>query len=291
MAVRFSVGQYTTPHLSFAEDLAVYQEAGAEGIGIDAGLKLRERVDDLARYRDSGLQATFCMPAPNSVFPGRHDRGPADPARRVDAMCDGVRELAPYEPVCLVIGTGPIPEDQLDEAYPFAVDSLRRVARAAADVGQTIAFEPLHASLGASWSFLTDLPTTLKLIEDVGEPNTGVLFDVWHLWDTPNVEEVLAANVGAVLGVHVDDWRSPTRSWCDRVLPGDGIANPARHLQILREGGYDGFLELEIFSDDGFFEQELPDSLWAQDPVELIRRGRERTLAAWAGDRQAMGAG
>ena len=33
--VRFSVGEFSTPRLTFAEDLAVYREAGAEGIGID----------------------------------------------------------------------------------------------------------------------------------------------------------------------------------------------------------------------------------------------------------------
>ena len=91
--------------------------------------------------------------------------------------------------------------------------------------------------------------------------------------------------------MHVDDWRDPTRSWCDRVLPGDGIADTAGLLGVLRDGGYDGWLELEIFSDDGLMETEFPDSLWKLDPTELIRRGRDATLAAWNADRQAMGAG
>jgi sugar phosphate isomerase/epimerase len=62
-------------------------------------------------------------------------------------------------------------------------------------------------------------------------------------------------------------------------------------LRVLREGGYDGWLELEVFSDDGLMGEEFPDSLWREDPVELIRRGRQQTLAAWNTDRQAMGAG
>ena len=75
------------------------------------------------------------------------------------------------------------------------------------------------------------------------------------------------------------------------MLPGDGIADAAGLLAILREGGYDGWLELEIFSDDGLMEDDFPDSLWREDPVELIRRGRERIFDAWNADRQAMGAG
>jgi sugar phosphate isomerase/epimerase len=287
--MRFSVGEYTTPRLSFAQDLAVYRDAGADGIGIDAALKLRDPVEDLARFRDSGLQATFCMPTTSTVFAGKIDRGVRDPAARVEAMCDAVREMARFEPVCIVLGTGPFADERADR--PFAVEGLRRAVRVAADLGQSVALEPLHSTLGPEWSYLTDLPGTLRLIEDIGEPGVGVLFDVWHLWDTPDVREVLAANVDAVLGVHVDDWRSPTRSWCDRVLPGDGIADAAGLLSILRDGGYDGWLELEIFSDDGLMGQAFADSLWAQDPVELIRLGRERTLAAWDAQRQAMGAG
>ena len=287
--MRFSVGQFTTPRLSFAESLDVYRQAGAEGIGIDAALALKDPAEDLARFRDSGLQATFCMPSVNSPFAGKLDQSERDPAARTELMCEAVRDLARYDPLCLVLGTGPFSDPGAD--WGTAVASLRRVIRLAAELGQRVAFEPLHATLGPEWSYITDLPTTLKLIEDIGEPDVGVLFDVWHLWDTPDVKEILAASVGLVYGVHVDDWRDPTRSWCDRVLPGDGIADTAGLLGVLRDGGYDGWLELEIFSDDGLMETEFPDSLWKLDPPELIRRGRDATLAAWNADRQAMGAG
>ena len=223
--MRFSVGQFTTPRLSFAESLVTYREAGAEGIGIDASLALKDPADDLARFRESGLQATFCMPSTNSPFAGKLDEGERDPAVRTRMMCDAVRDMARYEPVCHVLGTGPFSDPDAD--WATAVASLRQAIRVAADLGQSVAFEPLHSSLGPEWSYLTDLPTTLKLIEDIGEPDVGVLFDVWHLWDTPDVKEVLAANVDLVYGVHVDDWRDPTRSWADRVLPGDGIADAA----------------------------------------------------------------
>jgi len=287
--VRFSVGQFTTPHLTFAESLDVYRAAGAEGIGIDAALALKDPENDLARFRDSGLQATFCMPETNSPFAGKLDEGERDPAARTELMLEAVDDIARYDPVCVVLGTGPFSNPQED--WGTAVTSLRRVIRHAAALGQSVAFEPLHSSLGPEWSYITDLPTTLRLIEDIGEPDVGILFDIWHLWDTPDVREDLAANVDRVLGVHVDDWRSPTRSWADRVMPGDGIADAAGLLGILREGGYDGWLELEVFSDDGLMGEAFADSLWREDPVDLIRRGRERTLAAWNADRQTMGAG
>ena len=106
-----SVGEYTTPHLSFGDDLRVYREAGASGIGIDAGLKLggREAVsrDELEAFRSSGLAATFCFPSlstvlPMSVMPG----GPEDPVARVASICRSLNALSAFEPLCFVCGTG-----------------------------------------------------------------------------------------------------------------------------------------------------------------------------------------
>lgn len=281
--VRFSVGEFSTPRLTFAEDLEVYREAGAEGIGIDAALKLPDDfTEDLARFRDSGLAATFCFPWTNTVLPGKLPRGAGNSCERVREMCDGIHALALFEPVCVVCSPGPYRDRTEAEAWPLVVDGLRQAARAAAAEGLPLAIEPLHSTLEAEWSAISSLGKVLDLIRDIGEPNVGIMFDVWHLWDSPDAHELLAANVEKVIAVQVDDWRAQTRSWCDRVLPGDGIGDVTGFLRILRAGGYQGWLELEIFSDDGLFEQAFPDSLWAQPPAEMIRRGREKTLAAWA---------
>lgn len=67
-----SVGEYTTASLSFAEDLVVYREAGAVGIGIDARLKLGGRLtvrdEELEAFRSSGLNATFLFPGIATVL-------------------------------------------------------------------------------------------------------------------------------------------------------------------------------------------------------------------------------
>jgi sugar phosphate isomerase/epimerase len=281
-SVRFSVGEFTTPRLSFAEDLEVYRRAGAAGIGIDAALKLRDPREDLARFRDSGLAATYCFPHTSTVLPGRFDPGPANPADRVAAMCASIRALAAFEPLGLVCGPGPYGTGDRTRAYDFTVPGLRQAARAAAAEGLPLLLEPMHPTLEAEWSFLVRLDQAVAMVHDIGEPNVGIMFDIWHQWDSPNVRELLAANIELVRAVQVDDWRDPTRGWCDRVLPGDGIADVAGILRQLRACGYEGWLELEIFSDDGLFGTAFPDSLWARDPEQIIRLGRERTLAAWA---------
>jgi sugar phosphate isomerase/epimerase len=113
------------------------------------------------------------------------------------------------------------------------------------------------------------------------------MFDVWHLWDTPGLLDEIRRHAHRFVGVHVDDWRDPTRNWCDRVLPGDGIADVTGILGALDEAGYDGWYELEVFSDDGRFGNEWPDSLWKLDPVEFVRAGREKFEAAWRDRRRS----
>jgi sugar phosphate isomerase/epimerase len=281
-----SVCEYTTPGLSFVEDLALYPEAGMSGIGIDATLKLGGRdyvtPDELDSFRESGLIATSCFPGVSSVLPMTIMRqGSEDPAERVDAMCRGIRGLAVFEPHCFVCGTGPLGKYEPGRAREVVVEGLREAARAAADVGALLALEPMHSSIADDYGFVTDLPEATSLLDEIDEPNTGIFADVWHLWDTPNLLDDLRRLATRIVGVHVDDWREPTRSWCDRVLPGDGIADVTGFLGALDEGGYRGWFELEIFSDDGRYGNDFPDSLWKQDPLELLREARDRFEQAW----------
>ena len=224
--VRFSVGQFQAPQLWLAESLVTYREAGAEGIGIDASLGLKDHADDLARLRESGLKATYCIPSTTAHSPAR-SRGRARPggADRGDVRGGAsARALRPGVLVGVRPPRPPTPDRDPSEARRTAVDGLRRIAREAADVGVTDRARA-DALLDGSRVDVPDEhpPDTIAMLDEIDEPNTGMLVDVWHLWDTPDLLTIRSAPVERVLGVHVDDWRDPTRSWADRVLPGDGI--------------------------------------------------------------------
>jgi len=81
--------------------------------------------------------------------------------------------------------------------------------------------------------------------------------------------------------VHVADRREPTRSHFDRVLPGNGVLDLAAIFRTLEAGGYDGWYDVEIFSDNGVFGEAFPDSLWDVDPFELARRARKSFERVW----------
>jgi sugar phosphate isomerase/epimerase len=271
---RFAISQITTLPASFEDDLRAYSDAGAEGIGIWE-IKLREDEEDalLAAFGESGLASTTAVPAVPSIGP-LPIPGPDDPAERVEAYCAGLRRLAPFEPSAVVLLTGPGTRE-------VVVDGVRTVAAEARSLGLTIALEPYSRFEGEQWTIVNTIAEAAQLIDEAGVADAvGILFDTWHLWDS-DVEADLEAHDDRIVGVHVCDVREPTRSFADRLLPGDGVADVPRILGLLDSAGWEGFYELEIFSDNGAFGQPHPDSLWDIPADELARRGRDAFLACW----------
>jgi sugar phosphate isomerase/epimerase len=59
----------------------------------------------------------------------------------------------------------------------------------------------------------------------------------------------LGAAAGLVQGVHVADWLVPTTDLvAGRGLPGDGIIDVGRILRTLDDGGYTGWIEVEVLN-------------------------------------------
>jgi sugar phosphate isomerase/epimerase len=271
----FAISQITTLTASFEDDLRAYRDAGAEGIGIWE-IKLPEGGEEAAAeaLETSGLASTAAVPAVASIGSWPIG-GPGDPRERVDAYRAGLRRLAPFRPTAVVLLTGAADREVI-------ASGLRAIAAEAHALGLKIALEPYSRFEGEQWSIVHTIRDAVGLIEEAdAAEDVGILFDVWHLWDDPGVEDDIAAHIDRIAGVHVCDWREPTRGFADRVLPGDGVADVPRLLAALDRAGWDGFYELEIFSDNGAFGSAYSDSLWDVPPDELARRGREAFLACW----------
>jgi sugar phosphate isomerase/epimerase len=279
---RFSICQFTTLPASFEEDVAAYQAAGAEGIGI-CELKLvtgREQ-EQRAAVKDAALAVTTCIPAVPSILPLPLLPGPEDPEERIEAVCAGIRRLSAFEPTAIVCLTGPAGPLGEAEARRVVVEGLRAIAAEGERQGVPIALEPMQARVRDDWTLVTTMTEALELLAAAEVTGAGVLFDTWHLWNASGLADEIAFHGERILGVHVNDWREPTRSWCDRVLPGEGTIDLPAILAALDQVGWRGFYELEVFSDDGSFGNDFPDSLWKVDPGELARRGREAFHTCW----------
>ena len=274
----FSISQVTTLTSSFADDLQVYAEEGVDAVGIWE-LKLGEGADDaaLASFEASGLRAATAVPVVPSILPLPLLAGPDDPRERVDSILRSLHRLAAFRPSAVLCFTGAGGERDRETV----VAGLRELATEAQRLELRIALEPFQREGAESWSWINTLADAAALIDEVGAPALGIQFDVWHLWNTPHLHDEIERYIDRIVGVHVSDWREPTRGWADRVLPGDGVADVAGILAALEHAGWRGDYDLEIFSDNGTFGDAYPDSLWDVEPRGLVRRSRESFMQCW----------
>jgi sugar phosphate isomerase/epimerase len=274
---RFSVSQVSTLTAGFVDDVRTYADAGLDGIGIWE-MKLGDRPDDeaLEAFRASGLAATTAVPAVPSILPLPLLPGPDDPRERIDSILASVHRLAAFGPSAILCLTGP------GDDRATVVGGLREIAAEAKSAGTTIALEPFQREGSESWSPLNTIGDAVDLIEEAGVADTvGIQFDTWHLWNTPDLYADIEREAHRIVGVHVNDYRDPTRGWADRALPGDGVADLPAILGALERAGWDGPYDLEIFSDNGAFGAAYTDSLWDVEPAELVRRAREQFVQCW----------
>jgi sugar phosphate isomerase/epimerase len=268
----FSISQVSTLTASFAEDVRAYAAAGADGIGVWE-LKLGD--GSLEEFRASGLRCATAVPRVPSVHPLPLLPGPDTVGERVDALLRSLEVLAAYAPAAILCFTGPGDPET-------AVRGIRAIAREAEQLGLRLALEPFQLEGTESWSILNTLGDAAEFVEQVGSDAVGIQFDVWHLWNSADVLDEIPRHAHLIAGVHVNDWREPPRGWADRVLPGHGAADLPAILGALDEAGWDGFYDLEIFSDNGAFGSAYPDSLWDLDAAELARRGRDAFFKCWS---------
>jgi sugar phosphate isomerase/epimerase len=273
---------------SFGDDVRTYAAAGLDGIGIWE-MKLGDGPDShdtdaaaLETFTASGLGASTAVPAVPSILPLPLLPGPDDPRERTDAILASLHRLAAFGPSAVLCLTGPPGDRDPEEARGAVVDALREIAAEARSAGVRIALEPFQREGIENWSLINTIGDAAALIDDAGESGTiGIQFDTWHLWNTPDLFEEIEREAHRFVGVHVNDWRAPTRGWADRALPGHGAADVPAILGALDRAGWNGAYDLEIFSDNGAFGTAYPDSLWDVEPAELARRSREAFARCW----------
>jgi sugar phosphate isomerase/epimerase len=251
--VILSLSEISTVGASFAEDVEAYAAAGFDAIGLWEFKLPRDDVANVALLREHGLRVAVCIPEVPSVLPLAIPgmEGPPGVGDRIAALRASVARLAAYDPECVACLAGPLGGRPEHEATEIVIEGLRAVATAARRAGVRVGFEPVHVSQREQAGFVNSLSHADAVLSRVGEPDVGILFDTYHLWDDPDVLPWIEANAQRVAGVHVSDWPSLDRT--DRVLPGDGISRTPELVDALVAAGWDGALDVEIFSTPELF--------------------------------------
>ncbi|MEO5577042.1 MAG: sugar phosphate isomerase/epimerase family protein [Gaiellaceae bacterium] len=259
-----SLSEISTVNASFLDDLAAYRAAGFDGIGIWE-TKLGDDVTDLEALRTSGLRATNCVPIVPSILPNAVIEGTWDVQARIGSICESLDRFARYDPTSVLCLTGARGGYTESKARRLVIEGLKRIADTANYCGISLGLEPIHISQREQLSLIATIPETLDLLDEAGLQEVGIMVDLWHLWDSPEIERHLTENVDRITGVHVADWYADGRN--ERALPGQGIARIDEFVGVLRDAGWNGAWDVEIFGDP-----ENPKSFWGLDVDEAAQR-------------------
>ena len=122
-----------------------------------------------------------------------------------------------------------------------------------------------------SSTFISTLPTLLKMTRAAAHPNIEPMLDLYHYWSGLNkFEDLDMIRTGEIGHVHFQDVPDMPRELLDlstRIIPGDGVSPLTRILGKLAEKGYAGPLSVELF---------LP-KFQQGDPFEIAREIRVKS--------------
>lgn len=122
-----------------------------------------------------------------------------------------------------------------------------------------LAIEPLHPMYADTRSGINTMEQANDMAEHFQSDYVGVAIDVYHLWWDPHLEHEIyrCGENDNIFGFHICDWLSPTVDMLnDRGLMGDGCIDIKHIREWVEISGFDGFNEVEIFSDKHWEEDQ-----------------------------------
>lgn len=264
---RIAISEVTTEDWSFAEDVRAYGAAdGVEGIGVwreklaasdDSPAEARERLEG------AGLDAC------SLIYAGGFTDGPLD--EQLGDARDAIRTAEILGAPVLLVVAGPRIGVSAAEGSRRARDALEELAPVARDAGVTLALEPIHPIEITGYSTVVTVEQAHEVV--AGIDGAALLLDIWNSWWEPDIEQTLAKVGADVAAVQVGDHRAETETPQDRAPPGEGVVPLADLVGTLESTGYDGFYEVELFT-DAYDPAEYPEL------IETCVDGVERVLAA-----------
>jgi sugar phosphate isomerase/epimerase len=120
----------------------------------------------------------------------------------------------------------------------------------AADLGVTLAIEPMHRNCCEPCTMLTSLEDSLAAIDAAGCRATKLAFDTYHLGHGDLPLAAIAAAAPHVAIVHLADARQLPGEEQNRCPLGEGTLPLKEMVAALTEGGFDGYYDVELYGDD-----------------------------------------
>jgi sugar phosphate isomerase/epimerase len=256
-----AIHTFTTKPWNIDQCIDGYARHGFGGISV-----WRETVagQDLARVKkkmsDAGLRGVSLVRG--GFFTGKSAE------ERAHAIAENRRaidEAAALELPMLVLVCGATPGQIPSDNFLQIEQGLEQILPYAEAAGVTLTVEPLHPMYAGDRSAICSLRDANDLLERLNHPMLGIALDVYHVWWELDLFEQIerCADEQRLSAFHVCDFKpAMSHVLLDRGLPGEGVANVGVIDQWVRDAGFEGMTEVEIFSE----------KYWAEDQDEFLKK-------------------
>lgn len=240
------MNEVTTYRWSFEQDVSGYVEAGYKAIGV-----WRQKLSDYGEVQgidllaESGLHVTNLQWA--GGFTGSDGRSLQE---SIDDAAHAIRLAGAMQAGCLVVYTGGRNNHTFRHAERLlrtAIDSLLQLAD---DADVTLAIEPMHPACATEWTFLTDVESTIEILEYFCSPRLKLVLDVYHFGHDQSVLANLDQIVAHTALVQLSDRRCAHGVDQIRCPLGTGHLPLEGILHRLLEAGFQGDFDVELLGQD-----------------------------------------
>lgn len=265
-AARASLNTATVKHATLGEAARAAAEAGFAAVG-----PWRDRVQEVGAAQAARILADAGVLASSLCRGGFLTASDPDGiAAALDDNRRAIEEAATIGAPELVFVVGGLPAASGPGAGPRADATAadrdleaarRRVADRIADLvpfarkhGVRIVLEALHPIFAADRAVISTLGQALDLAAPFEPEDVGVVVDTYHVWWDPALRASIerAGAEGRIASYQVCDWVLPLAAepLNSRGHVGDGYIDFATITGWVRDAGYTGFVETEIFHEE-----------------------------------------
>lgn len=170
----------------------------------------------------------------------------------------------------LVVGGLPAGARDVVAARARISDRLAELAPFAHEHGVRLLLEPLHPMYAADRALVSTLGQALDLAAPFDPQDVAVAVDTFHVWWDPALSEQIAraGREGRLASYQVCDFNLPIAAdaLLSRGMMGDGVIDFTAITSWVRDAGYTGPIEVEIFNQE----------IWDADGDKTLAMLKER---------------
>ena len=243
---RLSINETTTYRWSFEEDVMAYHAAGIGAIGV-----WRQKLSDFGEVKGAELLEETGLAAAHLFWVGGFTGSDGRSYRESlqDAQ-EALKVAAEIKAPTVIVYSGARAGHTFNHAKRLIKGALAELAPQAAELGLTLAVEPMHPGCAEQWTFLTTLDETLELLDAVANDRAKLVFDTYHLGQQPEAVERIGQIVDRIALVQLGDAQGPPDGEQNRCLLGQGTVPLKQIVDALQAAGYDGDYDVELLGED-----------------------------------------